>query len=247
MPGDTLRFDVCFLSTDTILHRDTIHVTANCLDLRLPLAASTVRPILIASDVTFGDVLVGKTACKSVTLKNTGQAQFTVIGGAFVQNDPIFSFDSASSAKFPLTIAPGATVTLNVCYTPDTVRSHTAFISWQTDIVPPFATEQKAITNLSGQGYAEPGAVGLTVTQRISIRPNPAVNKIMVEFDHGSAAEATIEIFDVLGRRVFGNIFNDLLTGPNRLVIDLPPLRTGTYSVIFRSGEVTATEQLIIE
>lgn len=247
MPGDTLTFDVCFLSTDTLLHRDTIRVIANCLDLRLPLAASTVRPILIASDVTFGDLLVGKTACKPVTLKNTGQATFTAQNGSIIQSDPIFAFDSASSARFPLTLAPGATVTLNVCYTPDTIRSHTAFINWQTDIVPPFASEQKSITNLSGQGYAESGMVGLTSTQRISIRPNPAVNKIMVEFDHTGGQEASIEIFDVLGRRVFVRPFDELLSGSNRLVLDLPPLRTGTYTVIFRSGEVTATEQLIIE
>ncbi len=234
--GDSLTFDVCFQASDTLLHRDTVKVTGTCLDLRLPLAASTVRPILIASDVTFGDLLVGKTAYKPVTLKNTGQATFTVQGGSIIQSDPIFSFDSASSARFPLAIAPGATVTLNVCYTPDTVRSHTAFISWQTDIVPPFASEQKSITNLSGQGYAEPGVVGEhSVANKIRIRPNPARDKIRIEFDDNPAGSISVSVCDVLGREVAQATFPGLT-----MDMELPLLADGIYYVrIVSGGQVT--------
>jgi hypothetical protein len=247
LPGDSLVFDVCFEANDTLLHRDTIHLTGNCLDLRLPLAASTVRPILVASDITFGNVYVGKTVCKLVTLKNTGQALFTMQGGSIVQSGAEFAFDSASFARFPFTMAPGATETLKVCYTPDTVRTHSAWISWQTDITPPFAAEQKAITNLSGQGLEQPGAVDESpITRQIHIRPNPARDKVTVEAELTEASDVSIAIYDVLGREVLAKSFDDR-AGMNMLELPLPKLADGMYYLRVNTGSNVKTFPLEIK
>jgi hypothetical protein len=246
-PGDSLEFDLCFRATDTLLHRDTIHLTGNCLDLRLPLAASTVRPILVASDITFGNVYVGKTVCKLVTLKNTGQASFTMQSGSIVQSGAEFAFDSISFARFPFTMAPGATETLKVCYTPDTVLTHSAWISWQTDITPPFAAEQKAITNLSGQGLEQPGAVEeRSAAVYIHIRPNPARDKVTVEVELTEASEVSIEIYDLLGREVLAKSFDDR-AGMNMLELPLPKLADGMYYLRVNIGGIVKTFPLEIK
>ncbi len=226
-PGDSLKFDVCFESTDSSFFETTLTLTGTCLDIRIPLRGSTVRPILSADDTEFGKVLVGKTVCKNVTLTNPGDADLIIAGGAIVQSGNEFSFSPTTT--FPITIAPGEVAQVRICYTPDTVGGDEAWITWQTNVTAPFPSEHKPVTNLSGEGFVEDvGGVREMFDHPVSIRPNPAHDKITVEIVLAEQADVEVMIFDVLGREVLSRTYENL-TGHQQVVVALPSLTEGMY------------------
>ena len=79
-----------------------------------------------------------------------------------------------------------------------------------------------------------------------SVYPNPTAGSARVAFELAQAADVSVEVFDVLGRRV-AVVFNGTLTsGPARLDVPTADLGAGTYFVRVRTGEGVATTSLTV-
>lgn len=92
-----------------------------------------------------------------------------------------------------------------------------------------FSQEQK---NSSTSKSQEPTIEGL------SIYPNP-VNTGKIYISSKLALEKKVEIFDVLGKKVFEAIVTNK-------EVNISALNTGVYIVKVREGEASATRKLII-
>jgi hypothetical protein len=65
----------------------------------------------------------------------------------------------------------------------------------------------------------------------VSMRPNPATNKITLDLDLERPSPISVTVYDVLGRDVTNGIFHGYSTGVNTVVLHLPMLSDGVYYV----------------
>ncbi|MDP4221086.1 MAG: T9SS type A sorting domain-containing protein [Bacteroidota bacterium] len=151
-PGDTLKVNVCFTVKDTSVFTDTLKFTADCFSTSLRIFGTGGTPLIFASDIDFGNVTVGTKECLPIRIENRGNLPF-ILSKQFVLHDPnLFSIDSASLAKLPITIDPNRFVRLTFCYSPKSIsRQDSSSIDWKTDIVPPYTNEQRSWSYLRGK------------------------------------------------------------------------------------------------
>ncbi len=81
-------------------------------------------------------------------------------------------------------------------------------------------------------------------TPKISLRPNPARDKIFIDVELARASDIDVRIHDVLGREVVAKSF---AAGTQTFSLDLPKLSAGMYMVTIQGKDFTDIRQLIIE
>lgn len=81
----------------------------------------------------------------------------------------------------------------------------------------------------------------------ISLRPNPARDKIFIDVELESASEMNLKIHDVFGREVAAITFARQSAGVQTYSLDLPKLAAGMYVVTISGQKFTEMRQLIIQ
>jgi hypothetical protein len=153
--GDSVRYTICFASTDTMHHFDSIPLQIGCLDSNFKIVANGVTPIIVATDWDFGNVPVGTTACHSVKITNVGNAPLIIdTNWIFANLSAEFSF--SDDTRLPDTILPGKSDNLNFCFHPTVKGNATAQMNWGTNLVTPFLHHNKDTSVLLGYAI-EPG------------------------------------------------------------------------------------------
>jgi hypothetical protein len=80
----------------------------------------------------------------------------------------------------------------------------------------------------------------------MQLRPNPAMNEVMVAFKIAEEQIVRIDMFDLSGR-LMGNIVNDLFkTGTHQQVFNLGTYPAGVYLIHMQAGNQVATGHLVI-
>jgi secreted PhoX family phosphatase len=82
--------------------------------------------------VKFDSVEVGQTICKTITLSNPGTNTVNILSQVVVSGEGDFDFTPLSTKD--MTIAPGASRTVQICFTPRQNGSREGRISFKTDI-----------------------------------------------------------------------------------------------------------------
>ncbi len=151
-PNDTLMLNLCFNPSDTISSWDTLRVTVgDCASFRYPLNGLGITPLIIASDLNFGNVTVGTSSPpQPVTVRNVGKASLTLDKNWKLDNSTDFSFADAS--QLPITIPPGGIQTLNFVFTPQATGPFVTLQHWSTDLPLAFAHQIKDTSQLVGFG-----------------------------------------------------------------------------------------------
>ena len=74
--------------------------------------------------------------------------------------------------------------------------------------------------------------------------PNPANGKVSVSFSANSDQDVTITLFDVSGKNAM-NIFKGIATaGENTASFDVSNLPSGSYNIVFKSGNSSFIRQI---
>jgi trimeric autotransporter adhesin len=104
----------------------------------------------VTASLAFGNVAVGQTVTKNLTVKNTGATNPLIISNA-ISSDPAEFGPSGSGTcgAIPITVAPKTSCTLGVAFTPNAVGAHSATLT----IFDNAATSPQRST-LSGTGIA---------------------------------------------------------------------------------------------
>lgn len=79
----------------------------------------------------------------------------------------------------------------------------------------------------------------------LTIYPNPFTNQLTVEFDLDQAEDVQVELFDVLGRRVYQEDLGKHFLGENQHFINTEDLNKGTYILKLRIGEQEINQKVI--
>jgi hypothetical protein len=109
----------------------------------------------VTASVAFGNVAVGQTLRKTVTVYNTGATHPLVVSSA-VLSDPEYALSGTGTCgAIPFTVAPKTNCSLGVSFTPDSVSAHNASIAISDN-----ATTSPQHVTLTGAGVA-----GLTLSK----------------------------------------------------------------------------------
>src|SRR5262249_5581310 len=148
--GASSSMTVTFAPTTTGNQSGSITVSSNATNQISPVnlsgsATAPPNPLLSVSPTSwsFGQVAVGTSSSKSVTLSNTGNASVSisaanVTGGGY----------SVSGISFPRTVAAGASTTATINFGPTAAGNSTGSVSFVSN-----ATNSPAVMSLSGSGF----------------------------------------------------------------------------------------------
>jgi hypothetical protein len=150
-PGDSVVFNVCYTALDTgLLHLDTLLMHTDCSDIPVQVTGQGVTPLIVASDVDFGTVVLGDSNCnRTVRITNVGTGALILTTGWLLHNNIEFRFSDA--ARLPITLKPGESVSLSVCYTPHKVGTDSTLLDWGTNLREPFLHQIKDFSKLIGR------------------------------------------------------------------------------------------------
>jgi len=155
--GDTVRIRVRFEYPDTGYFADSLLLKTDCFTTYWPLEGMVGTALIAISNHDFGTVVVGQTRCAdTVSVRNVGSLSFVLTKDWLLSNSIDFIFDTTlirvgnRNERLPITIPPGGSVKLYVCYSPHDVGVDTAELILGTDIRPPYDHSIKDVSHLKG-------------------------------------------------------------------------------------------------
>ncbi len=158
-PGDTLKVEVCYTAKDTVYAQDSIIAQTDCSEAPLLAIGKGATPLIYATDIDFGNVAVGTTLCKPLTVSNKGSVPFMLTVDWVLHNIKEFKMDPQSAAKLPVPIPPGGHINLTFCYTPTQIgQNDSTSTDWATDVDNKYANQIKKWSYLKGTPI-KPGVV----------------------------------------------------------------------------------------
>lgn len=83
-------------------------------------------------------------------------------------------------------------------------------------------------------------------TGEIYIYPNPAKDRVAVNFDCSASGESVISMMDVTGKKVYSETFGSV-EGNNSYIINLNGLSMGVYLMEVKNGEFTQTKKIVVQ
>lgn len=90
------------------------------------------------------------------------------------------------------------------------------------------------------------GITDNTIQLSIELFPNPSDEKVSIDFSSSKRIRPVIEVYDILGKKVYTNTMGDARA--NVLVLNTEGFRNGVYFVsIASNGSILKTEKLIVK
>ena len=83
--------------------------------------------------------------------------------------------------------------------------------------------------------------------QNINIYPNPSNGYVNVAFGLKDLQNVTIEVFNVIGQKVYGNNFDKLYAGQHTIAIDTKGFVSGVYLVKLTTTTGSVTKKIVIQ
>ncbi len=149
-PGDSLWITACFSAKDSLTQRDTIMLVNDCFTSPIDLVGKGAIPLIVAGNRDFGNVIVDSTKCDTVSVRNVGDADFTLTTDWVLHNTKNFNF--IDSTRLPIIMKPGQVVYLTFCYTPHAEQLDTTVQNWGTTEQDPYKHAIKDSSLLRGRG-----------------------------------------------------------------------------------------------
>jgi len=140
--------------TATASYTATATPTSTATSTATPTATPTTSAAVTAS-LAFGNVAVGQTLTKTVTVYNTGATHPLVVSSATPSDPEYVLSGTGTCGAIPITVAPKTNCTLGVSFTPGAVGAHSASLA-----VFDNATTSPQHVTLTGAGIA-----GLTLSK----------------------------------------------------------------------------------
>ncbi len=192
---------------------------------QLLVVSSSTRIIHLDGSLDFGEVIIGLSESRVLTITNTGNQPLTVSSVTLPQG---FSASPTSGS-----VQPGASMDITIVFAPLTEGDVADEVLVVSD-----ATSGEATINISGSGILITGME--TPVAKGMLYPNPA--RDIVHIKHGSNP-VEISMHDAWGRKIA--LPTPTLAGNGTSMIDIRSLASGTYILFVRSDNHVFTNRLI--
>lgn len=152
-PGSSYTFPVCFSPSDTTTTECSVVLTGDCgAQYTYALQGRGVSGLLKATDLNFSETNSGDKKCDVVHLKNVGTLPI-ILGRPVLSDSVNFSVDPVFIASLPVTIKPGDSLLVTVCFNPTDLETHSSTLNWASNIRPTLEPLMKSTSYLTGKGY----------------------------------------------------------------------------------------------
>jgi streptogramin lyase/pimeloyl-ACP methyl ester carboxylesterase len=118
-------------ATTTATPTVTATLTATARATATPTATATPSTTMsVTSSIAFGNVAVGQTVTKNLTVSNTGKSNSLIIASANSSDPAEFARDGTGTCgAIPVTVAPATSCTMGVAFMPGAVGAHSATLT----------------------------------------------------------------------------------------------------------------------
>jgi hypothetical protein len=257
-PNESMEIEVELTSTDkNKLYEDSLKITLSCTELAAKVQAETVTPCIYMDDYNFGLLKRDQDSTRTVQICNQGGGYISFSnpagGDVITWIEQYFSISKADRDKLKSTIlGPGiapadpnapSCISIDVTFKasePGVYRT-TARLWASTRECRDTSVWIATVSNLSGVGTdAE------AVTALAGIDPNPFHGTTHIAYTLGTAGHATLEIFDISGRRIALLVDTEMQQGEHSALWDASGLPAGTYYCRLTVGEWNTTLPVIV-
>ncbi len=136
-------------ATATAITSPTVTVTQTATSTPTATATPTTTMSATAS-LAFGNVAVGDTVTRNLTIKNTGAIHPLIVSNAIPSDSEYSLSGTGTCGAIPISIAPKTNCTLGVSFTPNAIGAHSATL-----MILDNATSSPQRLTLSGTGIAD--------------------------------------------------------------------------------------------
>lgn len=193
---------------------------------------------LAAKSVAFGSVQMTKWKDTTVIITNTGNDTLTV--GSITSLNPVFAYRPLVKK-----IAPGASFTDTVRFSPTAVASYNGFI-----VIVSNAVSSPDTLRLSGTGESLVGVQKESVlpgySELLQNYPNPFNPSTTIEYRLARASLVRVSVFDALGREVAVLSAGFQAEGVHRVTFDGAGLASGFYFYRLMANGFVETKKLLL-
>jgi subtilisin family serine protease/photosystem II stability/assembly factor-like uncharacterized protein len=195
------------------------------------------------SSYEFPQTQLGEYSSMKITLKNSGNVDINVKEFSIVNEigtDPeLFKITGVQLKLFP----PGTSKDITVRFTPkeEGVKKATLKILSDAD-----NNNGLILIDLKGEGIAKVGINDINeMNNALSIYPNPANGKAILNFKSKADGFAELSMIDNLGKQIYLGKYNTT-TGINNYELDLSKFTTGTYTIKLTINGSIYTTRIVV-
>jgi hypothetical protein len=248
--GDELRLPVRITPPIDNRHfEDTLRIVMNCIELKVKVQAETGIAILSFNDLSFGLLQLTQSDTLQLHICNVGQGVISFnnpSGGDVITGlGSLFRISPANMQRLKSSILePGLCIDIPVVFAGSDrsgVYSARAII-WSS--IGADTVNLRAIVTDTPLGVETRAQAGTALTR---IDPNPFHGTTRIKFTLGTVGHATLEVFDISGRRVATLVDDEMEPGAHGAVWDASHVSAGTYYCRLTVGEWSTTHPLIVQ
>lgn len=220
-------------------------ITERIIKYLLPEAQSNAPALTLSvQSLSFGNVEVGKTMDKSVTITNSGKGDLIInaIQITGVDASEFAVTDGAVPSGSPVTIKPNTTRVVKVQLKPTAVKGSITGALVVTSNVPTQTVQLSGSSSdpssVATDVVSETGAIGLRL-----VGNNPVVDQSAVEVRANGAV--TVSVVNNAGATV-ATLFTGQAAGTQVVSINAAQLVSGTYNVVATNGNERAVLSIVV-
>jgi hypothetical protein len=224
--GNTITIVGIGTTTITAIQQGNInYLSAVAVERTLAVKGSAAT--VDQTSISFGQVSVDQQASKTVTLTNTGNAELKILGATY----PTGYTGELSST----TLAPGATATIEVTFSPTEARTYSGTIELVLN-----TPEGKLLIETTGEGL-NVTSTEVPLEKLMTVSPNPVQDVLTINFVSSNDV-AVLRMNDVKGTPVTLS-FEKVKKG--MYSVNVVSLKAGIYFVTMNDGKQIVTKRFV--
>lgn len=195
-----------------------------------------------SNNTDFGTVNLTASENKSFGIRNTGTGPLTITGVTF-SGANASEFKLITAPTFPVTLAPAASQSITVQFTPTAVGTRSAVINIANDdadnITYDFALE--------GNGFDPTGVSNVNaLISSVKLFPNPTGNEATIALAVKKAETFSISVSDIQGKQVIKPFEKALSAGEQQFTLNTTDLANGIYFVQVAAGNDVTRIKMVV-
>jgi hypothetical protein len=247
LPRDSIFININYLPISENTDEDSLVITSDCITIAVPVKGNGVYPKISTDNWNGATVEINKTVCyehingRGLRIANYGSDTLNIID--IIQPELPFHVSNPTYPNLPFKIAPSETKYFeSLCFSPvDTGQYKSQFV---------FVSDDKlsdSVVSLSATAYNTVNVNDSEYSEFFSIRPNPALDRIItINYSVSNYTNTSIKIYDAIGKLCIEPINQFIESGNYNLDVNIEDLSNGVYYIVYTQNNRVTTYKLII-
>jgi hypothetical protein len=194
-----------------------------------------------ANNTDFGSLQLNSSVNKTFDIKNNGTGPLTITNITMTGTNAS-EFTLVSAPTYPLVLAPAASQSITLKFTPTAVGTRTAMVNITNDDVDHVAFKYA----VEGMGIDNTSVNAVSVSSFAKLYPNPTGDMATVAMSLSKQERIVISVLDIQGKEVMAAIANTYKAGEHKVALNTSNLNNGVYFVQIASEKETSKIKMVV-